>query len=84
MIFFDSKTERTIESADLIRLYGTNTAIPQLGICELAYQPTFTPVGFRKLSDGTYLPVQSNATTEIANLVAAGYTESAATQMINE
>jgi len=84
MIFFDCKTERTIETAELIRRYGTNTAIPQLGICELAYQPTFTPVAFRYLADGTYLPVQSNVADEIANLVAAGYTEATATQMINE
>jgi len=83
MIFFNSKTERTIETADLIKRYGTNTAIPQLGICELAYQPTFTPVGFRYLADGTYLPVEGNSTTEIANLVTAGYTEATATQLIN-
>lgn len=84
MIFFNCVTQRPINVSELISRYGTNQAIHQLGICELAYQPTFTPISYRLLADGKYLPVQGYVAAEVANLIAAGYTPEEATAMITD
>ena len=39
--------------------YGTERALPALGIYELSVQPDYIPVAFRDLINDTYYPVES-------------------------
>ena len=75
MMFFNSATGRIIESDEMVRRYGTDKAIPQLGIFELTYQPSFIPFAFNPLSNGTYLPVESSVRAEVKALVKAGFSK---------
>lgn len=78
MMYYNNATGRIIESDDMVRMYGTDKAIPELGIYELTYQPDFLPFAFNPASNGTYFPVQSNVQVEIQRLIEAGYTEAEA------
>ena len=75
MMYLNTATGRTIDSEELIKRYGTDKAIPELGIFELTYQPEFVPFAFNPLANGTYLPVESIVRTEVKALVKAGYTQ---------
>ena len=75
MMYFNAATDRLINSEELIKRYGTDKAIPQLGIYELTYQPDFVPFAFNLLANGTYLPIQSSAQAEVKALVKAGFSE---------
>ena len=78
MLFYNSKQDSTIDSDEMIRRYGTNSAIPQLAIYPLSIQPTYTPVAFNNLGNGTWYPVESYSsmqTKAVAALVATGMTE---------
>ena len=75
MMYLNTATGRTINSEELIKRYGTDKAIPELGIFELTYQPEFVPFAFNPLSNGTYLPVESSVKAELKALVKAGYTK---------
>ena len=75
MMYLNTATGRPIDSEELIRRYGTDKAIPELGICELTYQPDFVPFAFNPLSNGTYLPIEGNVRAEVKVLIKAGYTK---------
>lgn len=78
MMYYNNTTGRIIESDDMVRMYGTDKAIPELGIYELTYQPDFVPFAFNPVNNGTYFPVQSNVRVEVQRLIKAGYTEAEA------
>ena len=59
MYFYNRKTDRLIDSEEMKAKYGTERAIPALGIFELSLQPDYLPVAFRDLINGTYYPVES-------------------------
>ena len=85
MKYYFEKEDRIIESTEMVRKYGTSQAIPQLSIYELSIQPSYDPVSFNKLSNGTYYPVQSYnevKTNAIAALVEAGLTQAEAESRI--
>ena len=75
MMYLNTATGRPINSEELIRRYGTDKAIPELGICELTYQPDFVPFAFNPLANGTYLPVESTVKAELKALVKAGFSK---------
>ena len=83
MLFFNASTGRTIESDDMVRRYGTDKAIPALGIFDLTYQPDFVPFAFNPVNNGTYLPVKSERRFEIEQLMKAGYTEAEAEALLD-
>ena len=83
MLFFNASTGRPIESEDMIRMYGTDKAIPELGIFDLTYQPDFVPFAFNPVNNGTYLPVKSERRFEIEQLMRAGYTEAEAEALLD-
>jgi hypothetical protein len=83
MLFFNASTGRPIESEDMIRMYGTDKAIPALGIFDLTYQPDFVPFAFNPVNNGTYLPVKSERRFEIEQLMKAGYTEAEAEALLD-
>ena len=81
MKYYFEKEDRIIESDEMIRKYGTSKAIPELTIYELSVQPSYDPVSFNWLANGTFYPVQSYTQVKanaIAALVAAGYTQAEA------
>ena len=82
MLFFNARTGRAIESDDMVRMYGTDKAIPQLGIFDLTYQPDFVPFAFNPVNNGTYLPVKSERRVEIEQLMKAGYTPAEAEELL--
>ena len=75
MMYLNTATGRTIDSEELIKRYGTDKAIPELGIFELTYQPDFVPFAFNPLANGTYLPVESSVRAEVKALVKAGFSK---------
>jgi hypothetical protein len=83
MLYYNNSTGRVIGSEDLIASYGTDKAIPQLGIYELTYQPDFVPFAFNPVNNGTYLPVKSERRFEIEQLMKAGYTEAQAEALLD-
>ena len=82
MMYYNNTTGRIIESDDMVRMYGTDKAIPELGIYPLTYQPDFVPFAFNPVSNGTYFPVQSNARVEVQRLVKAGFTEAESEELL--
>ena len=85
MKYYFEKEDRIIESTEMVRKYGTSQAIPLLSIYELSIQPSYDPVSFNKLPNGTYYPVQSYnevKTNAIAALVEAGFTQAEAESRI--
>ncbi len=83
MLYYNNSTGRVISSEELTASYGTDKAIPELGIYELTYQPDFVPFAFNPVNNGTYFPVQSNARVEIQRLVKAGFTEAEAEALLD-
>lgn len=83
MLYFNNSTGRVISSEELSAYYGTDKAIPELGIYELTYQPDFVPFAFNPVNNGTYLPVKSERRFEIEQLVKAGYTEAQAEALLD-
>ena len=83
MLFFNASTGRTIESDDMVRMYGTDKELPELGIFDLTYQPDFVPFAFNPVNNGTYLPVRSERRFEIEQLIKAGYTEAEAEALLD-
>jgi hypothetical protein len=86
MKFYSIKKDRLVDEEEMIAKYGTTKAIPQLGIYDLAIQPEYIPIGFNRLVDGTYYPVQSYLLVKYRAeqaLVAAGYSEAEATALLN-
>lgn len=78
MLFYNSIQNNLIHSDEMIRKYGTNSAIPQLGIHPLSIQPEYTPTAFTDLGNGTWYPVESYSsmqTKAVTALVASGMTE---------
>jgi len=59
MQFYNQNTDRLISHTTLIDKYGTDQAIPQLGIFELSFQPDYIPVGYNRVHNNIYYPVQS-------------------------
>jgi hypothetical protein len=86
MKFYSIRRDRLVDTAEMIAKYGTNKAIPQLGIYDLSIQPDYIPIGFNRLLNGTYYPVQSYLLVKYRAeqaLVAAGYSETEATNLLN-
>ncbi len=83
MLYFNNSTGRVISSEELSARYGTDKAIPELGIHELTYQPDFVPFAFNPVNNGTYLPVKSERRFEIEQLMKAGYTEAQAEALLD-
>ena len=83
MMYYNNSTGRIIDSDEMISRYGTDKAIPQLGIFDLTYQPDFVPFAFNPVSNGTYLPVKSERRFEIEQLMKAGYTEAEAEALLD-
>jgi hypothetical protein len=86
MKFYSIKRDRLVDEEEMIAKYGTAKAIPQLGIYDLTIQPEYVPIGFNRLVDGTYYPVQSYLLVKYRAeqaLVAAGYSEAEATALLN-
>ena len=86
MKFYSIKRDRLVDEEEMIAKYGTAKAIPQLGIYDLTIQPEYIPIGFNRLVDGTYYPVQSYLLVKYRAeqaLVAAGYSEAEATALLN-
>ncbi len=82
MMYYNNATGRIIESDEIVRMYGTDKAIPELGIYELTYQPDFVPFAFNPVNNGTYLPVKSERRVEIEQLMKAGYTPAEAEELL--
>ena len=85
MKYYYLKENRIIETEELIRKYSSDKPIEQLGMFYLSEQPRYEPVSFEKREDGTYYPVESYESMQnkaIAALVASGYTEEEAAQII--
>ena len=86
MKFFYKPENRIIESDEMTRKYGTEKAIPQLGIYELSVQPDYEPFGFNEVGKDLYYPVESyDSKVEQAKaaLMAAGLTEAEANQALS-
>ena len=86
MKYYYKPEERIMESAELGSKYGLINAIPELGIYPLSVQPSYTPVGFKLLPNGSYYPVESYNEVKarcIDALVATGMTEEQALNTIN-
>lgn len=83
MLYYNNSTGRVISSEELTASYGTDKAIPELGIYELTYQPDFVPFAFNPVNNGTYLPVKSERRFEIEQLIKAGYTEAEAEALLD-
>jgi hypothetical protein len=82
MMYYNNATGRIIDSDEMVKRYGTDKAIPELGIYELTYQPDFVPFAFNPVNNGTYFPVQSNVRVEVQRLVKAGFTEAEAEALL--
>ena len=82
MMYYNNATGRIIESDEIVRMYGTDKAIPELGIYELTYQPDFVPFAFNPVNNGTYLPVKSERRVEIEQLMKAWYTPAEAEELL--
>tara|TARA_B100000035_G_scaffold75465_1_gene62733 strand:- start:1373 stop:1633 length:261 start_codon:yes stop_codon:yes gene_type:complete len=81
MKYYFEREDRIIESDEMIRKYGTSKAIPELTIYELSVQPSYDPVSFNRLANGTFYPVESYTQVKanaIAALVSAGLTQAEA------
>ena len=86
MKFYSLKRDRLVDEEEMIAKYGTTKAISQLGIYDLAIQPDYTPIGFNRLVNNTYYPVQSYLLVKYRAeqaLIAAGYSETEATNLLN-
>ena len=83
-LFYYSKTGRTITSDETKERYGTEEAMPALGIHPLTYQPDFTPFAFNPLANGSFHPVEGNIQEQVAILVNNGYTEQEATALFSD
>ena len=85
MKYYYLKENRIIETEELVRKYSSEQPIEQLGMFYLSTQPAYEPISFERQEDGTYYPVESYESMQskaIAALVAAGYTEEEAAEMI--
>ena len=83
MMYYNNSTGRVIDSDEMVKRYGTDKAIPELGIYELTYQPDFVPFAFNPVKNGTFLPVKSERRFEIEQLMKAGYTEAEAEALLD-
>ena len=59
MYFYNRRTDRLIDTEEMKAKYGTERALPALGIFPLSVQPDYIPVAFRDMINGTYYPVES-------------------------
>ena len=84
MKYFNEVTGRFMDSEELVKMYGTNKEIPELGIYPLTYQPDFYPLALNKLANDTFLPIEGNLQVEVQNMVKAGFTEAEATALLTE
>ena len=86
MKYYNTNTDRLIDEEELIAKYGSLEAIPKLGIYNLSIQPDYIPVGYNKVNDTTYYPIESylayKAKAEQA-LQEAGYTEAQAAELLD-
>ena len=85
MKYYFKSENRIIATEELTRKYGTLGAIPQLGIYELSVQPSYEPVGYNDLGDGTYYPVESYDSMKskaISALMNTGMTQTQAQSML--
>lgn len=82
MMYYNNATGRIIESDEMVKRYGTDKAIPELGIHELTYQPDFVPFAFNPVKNGTYFPVQSNVRVEMQRLLRAGFSQAEAEELL--
>lgn len=85
MKYYHQAENRIIETEELVKKYGSEHPIPQLGIFYLSEQPEYNPVSFEKREDGSYYPVESYESMQkkaVSALVAAGYTETEAAGML--
>tara|TARA_B100000282_G_scaffold115659_1_gene82211 strand:+ start:2694 stop:2954 length:261 start_codon:yes stop_codon:yes gene_type:complete len=85
MKYYFKSENRIITTEELTRKYGSLGAIPQLGIYELSVQPSYEPVGYNDLGDGTYYPVESYDSMKskaISALMNTGMTQTQAQSML--
>ena len=85
MKYYYEKEDRIIESEEIVRKYGSLAGVPQLGIYELSVQPEYEPVGFNKVTDGVYYPVESYEDMQnraVLALVSVGYSEEEAVALL--
>ena len=85
MKFYNIHTDRLVDEEEMIAKYGTNKAIPQLGIFDLSVQPDYIPVGYNRLVNNIFYPIQSYLTIKYKAeqaLEAAGYTAEQATALL--
>jgi hypothetical protein len=85
MKYYHKEEDRIIEDTEMVARYGTDQALPIIGIFELSVQPNYIPVSYNELPNGTYYPVQSYnevKTHAIAALVEAGYSQAEAESRI--
>ena len=85
MKFYNIKTDRLVDEDEMISKYGTNKSIPALGIFDLSIQPDYVPVGYNRLINGLFYPIQSYLTVKYKAeqaLEAAGYTSEQATALL--
>jgi hypothetical protein len=59
MYYYNRQTDRLIDTEEMKAKYGTERALPALGIFELSVQPDYIPIAFRDLINNTYYPVES-------------------------
>ena len=81
-LFFYKETGRTITSDEMKDRFGTEEALPQLGICELVYQPDFKPFAFNPLCNNKYLPVEGDIQEQVQLMLAKGLPESEVIELI--
>ena len=86
MKFYYEPEDRIIESDELVRKFGTEFQIYELGIFPLSGQPDYEPFGFNDLGNGEYYPVESYTSMRekaIDALTTAGYTRAEAEVLLD-
>ena len=86
MKFYNIHTDRLIDEEEMVAKYGSINAIPKLGIFELAIQPDYAPVGYNRLVNNIFYPIQSYLTVKYKAeqaLASAGYTAEQITTLLN-
>ena len=86
MFYYYKPEDRLIHTDETKAKYGTERALPALGVLPLTVQPDYLPVGFRDMEDGTFYPIESYTAMQlrcIKALVEAGYTQEEAEKAIS-
>lgn len=86
MKYYFKPENRIITTEELLSKYGSFIQVAELGMYELSIQPSYEPVGYNALDDGTYYPVESYDSMKdkaIEALLSADYTQEEAEALLS-